>query len=111
MAMGTRRAASQRHPSDPFGVRCRVKRADLDRVADSPENEAQARSSSARIPSADRSRGSGNSDSDWPPGWISQWSEWARIDVFRSSWTKGFSDGISWGRSETGKNKNSSGAL
>jgi len=40
MAMGTRRAAAQRHPSDPFGVRCRVKRADLARVADSPESEA-----------------------------------------------------------------------
>src|SRR5258708_3156822 len=88
--MGARRAAAQRHPFDPFVVRCHVEPADLDSVAYSPENEAQARSSSARIPSADRSRGSGNSDSDGPPGWISQWSEWARLDVFRSSWARNF---------------------
>src|SRR5258708_30679431 len=88
--MGARRAAAQRHPFDPFVVRCNVEPADLDSVAYSPENEAQARSSSARIPSADRSRGSGNSDSDGPPGWISQWSEWARLDVFRSSWARNF---------------------
>jgi hypothetical protein len=80
--MTTRRAAAKRHPSVPFGVRCRVKRADLDRVADSPASAAKTGSSSARIPSAGRSRGSGSSDCDWPPGWISQWSEWTRIDVF-----------------------------